>query len=362
VVRAALLLCVVSALAAQAHTPASAEKGAASAELRPFASGLREPVFAAADPGGRPRRLYVVELAGRIRVAEPGRALRTFLDLRSRVRRGGFRGMFSLAFHPGYASNGRFFVNYVGRDGAILVDGFRARGGIAIPSSRRTLLRVATHGAGAEGLYGGQVAFGPGGRLYASFGDGGRPEAAQDERSLLGKIVRLDPDRPSLRPEIVAYGLRNPWRFSFDRTTGNLYIGDVGDRLREEIDIVPRGMQSIPNFGWDVFEGSVRRRQATSLPGRLRRPAFEYRHRGDRCWSVVGGVRYRGTRVRDLRGRYLFGDLCGGVWSTRFRRGRAVDVRNERLRPGALAAFAEGADGELYTVDLDGAVYAIAPR
>lgn len=358
-----LLACIVLTVISQTSASAGAAKPAPAAELRLFVSGLRQPVFATADPEGRPDRLYVVERGGRIRVAEPGRLLpRTFLDIRSRVRSGGLRGLFSVAFHPRYASNGLLFVNYVGRNGAIHVDRFRTRSGRVLPSSRRVLLRVPTRGAGKYGHYGGQLAFGRDGRLYASFGDANRGESAQDPATFLGKIVRLDPDRPSLPPKIVAYGLRNPWRLSFDRSTGNLYVGDPGDSRREEINILPPGLRGVANFGWDVFEGSIRRRPATSMPGVLRRPALEYRHRGGRCWSVVGGFRYLGRRIPGLRGRYVFGDLCGGVWSARFRRGAVVDLRNERLRPGALVSFAEGPGGELYAVDLAGAIYAFAPR
>jgi glucose/arabinose dehydrogenase len=357
-------LVAIFAVVLIAQTTASAETAQApsSIALSLFASGLRGPVFAVADPGGRPDRLYVVERAGRIRIVEPGRVLsQAFLDIRSRVRSGGLRGLFSLAFHPRYPSNGRFFVNYVGRGGDIYVDEFRSRRGLGLPLSRRMVLRVETEDTRPYSHFGGQLAFGPDRGLYASFGDSNLGPAAQDPNTFLGKLVRLDVDEPVSPPRIVAYGLRNPWRFSFDRAKGDVYIGDPGDRLREEINFLPSGFEGVANFGWDVYEGSILRRPLVSMPGQLRAPMIEYRHKGKRCWSVTGGYVYRGRRLIELLGRYLYGDLCGGVWSVRSRRGKAIDRRAERLFPGTLASFAEGADGELYAVNLTGTIIAIVP-
>ena len=276
-----------------------------------------------------------------------------------RVRSGGLRGLFSVAFHPGYVSNGRFFVNYVGRDGNVYVDEFRSRNGLGVLRSRRALVRVEPPDKRPYSHYGGQLAFGPGNRLYMSFGDGGVGASAQDPDTFLGKLVRLNVDDPEASPQIVAYGLRNPWRFSFDR--GDLYLGDPGGNRIEEIDLLPRGYRGVANFGWDVFEGNQRLRVATELAGQLRQPLLTYRHRGTRCWSVTGGYVYRGRALPSLRGRYLYGDLCGGVWSTRIVNGKALDHRAEKLAPGTLASFALGADGELYAVNLQGFVYKIVP-
>jgi glucose/arabinose dehydrogenase len=297
-----------------------------------------------------------------IRVVDGHRVLPTpFLDIRRQVQSGGLRGLFSLAFHPDYLRNGRFFVNYVGRDGDVYVTEFRAIHGLGAISTRRVLVRVPTTRKDAYGHYGGQLAFGPDRRLYAGFGDGDEPDAAQDPSTLLGKLIRLDVDRPGAEPEIRAAGLRNPWRFSFDRTTGDLYVADVGDTRREEIDRLPRGFRGVANFGWPVWEGSIRRRPAGApLAWRLVSPMLEYRHAKARCYSVTGGLVYRGSALGALRGRYVYGDLCGGVWSVAVRGGVARDRRVEPLSPpGLLTAFGQGRRGELYVVALNGRVYAV---
>jgi glucose/arabinose dehydrogenase len=327
------------------------------------ATGLQHPVFVAPAPSRLPDRLYVVERAGVIRIVDGGRVLsKPFLDLRRQVRSGGLRGMFSLAFHPDYLRNRKFFVNYVGRDGDVYVTEFRSVDGVGALSSRRVLFQVSTPRKDVFGHYGGQLAFGPDGRLYASFGDGDQPEAAQDPTTLLGKLVRVDVDTPGAKPEVLALGLRNPWRFSFDRTTGDVYIGDVGQDLREEIDRLPRGFPGVANFGWNVWEGSVRVRPTHSdLPGRVLPPFLEYRHAPGRCNSVTGGYVYRGSDLQRLRGRYVYGDLCGGVWSVTVRGGVARDKRAEPLSPpGLLVSFAEGWRGELYVVALNGGIYEIS--
>ena len=326
------------------------------------ASGLPGAVFVAPAPSGVPGRLYVVQKAGRIALVDRGRT-QPFLDIHGQVAGGELRGLFSVAFHPDFRHNGELFVNYVGRDGDIYVTRFRAIHGVAAPSSRRVLLRVPSGTANPEGHYGGQLAFGPDGRLYVGFGDGNDPESAQDPATLLGKLVRLDVDTPGAAAEIVAYGLRNPWRMSFDRPTGDLYIGDVGGLHREEIDRLPKGFRGMANFGWPVWEGSVRTAAVPpDLHGRVVPPVLEYPHAGKRCWAVVGGYVVRGTAVPGLANRYVYGDLCGGVWSARIAGGVAHGRRPERLSPGGelLVSFGEGAAGELYVVTLNGRVYRVA--
>ena len=329
-----------------------------------MASGLPGAVFVAPAPSHVPGRLYVVRKNGTIVTVDGGRARpKPFLDLRGEVAGGELRGLFSVAFHPQFLSNGELFVNYVGRDGDIYVTRFRAIHGIAARSSRRVLIRVPTATTDPDGHYGGQLAFGPDGRLYVGFGDGDRPESAQDPSTLLGKLVRLDVDRPGASPEIVAYGLRNPWRMSFDRGTGDLYIGDVGESRREEVDRLPRGFRGVANFGWPVWEGSVRISSPPSdLPGRILPPLLEYAHSVARCYAVIGGYVYRGTDVQSLAGRYLYGDLCGGVWSVGVAGGVARARRAEPLDPPQLlVSFGEGASGELYLVTLAGRVYEVSP-
>jgi glucose/arabinose dehydrogenase len=327
------------------------------------ASGLPGAVFVAPAPLHAPDRLYVVRKSGTIVTVDGGRARpKPFLDLRGQVAGGGLRGLFSVAFHPDFGRNGELFVNYVGRDGDIYVTRFRSVHGLAALSSRRVLIRVPTATAKPDGHYGGQLAFGPDGRLYVGFGDGDQPESAQDPSTLLGKLVRLDVDRPGALPEIVAYGLRNPWRMSFDRRTGDLYVGDVGETRREEVDRLPKGFRGVANFGWPVWEGSVRiSSPAADLRGRILPPLLDYAHSAARCYAVIGGYVYRGTSVPSLAGRYLYADLCGGVWSVRVVGGIARARREEPLSPGQLVvSFGEGASGELYIVTIAGRVYELA--
>jgi glucose/arabinose dehydrogenase len=331
--------------------------------LVPVASGLPGAVFVAAAPSRFLGRLYVVQRAGLIRIVDNGRVLdQPFLDIRNQVLSGGLRGLFSIAFHPDYLRNGLFYVNYVGRDSDIYISRFKAVHGVGAASSRRVLLRVAVTRKEAFGHYGGQLAFGPDDRLYASFGDGSQPEKAQDPTTLLGKLVRLDVDKPGTKPEIVAVGLRNPWRFSFDRGTGDLYIGDVGETRREETDRIPRGFGGIANLGWPFMEGSLRIGPVPAdFMGRVVPPFLEYRHGRKRCYAVTGGYVYRGDTLQDVRGRYFYGDLCGGVWSVAVAGGVARDRRPEPLTPpGLLVSFGEGSRGELYVVALNGHIYEIS--
>jgi glucose/arabinose dehydrogenase len=355
----------VTAVAAVAVSSGGVVSGAAPAassppmELVSLVTGLQKPVFVVPAPSHFPGRLYVVEQGGLLRIFDRGRLLpRPFLDLRHEVRAGGLTGLFSLAFDPRYASNGLFYVNYVGRDGAVYVSAFRAVHGVGALSSRRVLLRVATGTRDLYAHYGGQLAFGPDGRLYVSFGDGGDRETAQDPATLLGKLVRLNVALPKPVPEVVALGLRNPWRFSFDDKTGDLYIGDVGDTLLEEVDRLPRTFHGLANFGWPIWEGThLARPIPATLAGRVTRPFLEYAHGRGRCNAITGGYVYRGTALPQLRDRYVFGDLCGGTWSVSVRGG---DKRVEQLNPpGLLASFAEGWNTALYVVSLSGIIYQV---
>jgi len=269
--------------------------------------------------------------------------------------------MFSLAFDPRYDRNHRFFVNYVGRDGNIHIGSFRTHRGFAIPRSHRNVLTVPTINKDPYSHYGGALVFGPARRLYASFGDSGDGSSSQSESTLLGKLVRIDVDHPRRVPVVVAYGLRNPWRFSFDRATGAIYVGDAGGDLREEVNRLPKNMSGKANFGWDIYEGNIQRKPVPDgLPGVLVKPFVVYRHQPRRCNSVIGGYVYRGNRVPSLRGRYVYGDLCGGVWSVSLRQGKAADRRPEPFNPpGILSSFGEGIDGELFVLSFDGHVYRV---
>ena len=326
----------------------------------PVASGLASPLHAAA-PRGEPGRLYVVEQAGVIRVVAGGKLRAApFLDIRSVVTSGGEQGLLSVAFHPDYARNRRFYVDYTDLSGDTRVVEFRSDGTRALPATRRELLHVAQPYANHNG---GQLAFGPDGKLYVGMGDGGSggdPEnRAQNPRSLLGKLLRLDVDRPGAKVAVAALGLRNPWRFSFDRASGDLWIGDVGQGDWEEVDVLPRGFASLPNFGWDVHEGRAPFEDKPLGPGTLVWPVTVYSH-ADGC-SITGGSVYRGKAVPALAGRYVYGDYCSGtVWSLRLAGGKATDVRTEPVHVDQLASFAEDAGGELYAVSLSGAVYRFA--
>jgi glucose/arabinose dehydrogenase len=345
--------------AAAPGTPQAPERSALS--LRQVASGLDSPLHLAA-PRSEPGRLYVVEQAGRIRVLENGRVLpEPFLDIRERIRSGGEQGLLSVAFHPRYAQNRRFYVNYTDRNGDTRVVEFRSNGERALPDTARQLLFVEQPYANHNG---GLVAFGPNGKLYVGMGDGGAggdPEnRAQNLGTLLGKFVSIDVDRQGAQPQIEALGLRNPWRFSWDRSTRDLYIGDVGQNGFEEINFVRRGTTGLINYGWDVYEGRARYEDKQPSRGRLVFPIAVYRNGQDGC-SVTGGFVYRGRSIPAARGRYFYGDFCSGtIWSVRVVDGKTRGLRRERIRVGSLASFGEDARGELYVVSLDGTVSRLA--
>lgn len=316
-----------------------------------------EPVQVTA-PRNERRRLYVVEQRGTIRVIEKGRVRRgLFLDIRGLVRAGGEQGLLGLAFDPSYGKNRFIYVNYTNRSGDTRVVRYKTRGTRALPKTSRLLLGIDQPYSNHNG---GNLAFGPDGYLYVGTGDGGAggdPEdRAQDMGSLLGKMLRLDVRRPGSAPEIVGLGLRNPWRYSFDRRTGDLYIGDVGQNEIEEIDFTPRNSPGLQNYGWNVYEGT-RRYEARPLgPGALVPPVYEYAH--DVGCSVTGGYVYRGKARSALRGLYVFGDYCTGrVWSLRVVNGKAVGVRREPFQIPSLTSFGEDAAGELYATSHDGVVY-----
>ena len=316
----------------------------------PVARGLQSPVYVTA-PRSEPRRLYVVEQRGLVRVVAGRRLLpRPFLDVRRLVLHKELAGLLSLAFPPDNRRSRRLYVDYVGRDHDVHVVEYRAAGGRAAPSTARELLHVDIPTTSPDNHYGGQLAFGPDGFLYVGIGDGTKKAAAQDPESLLGKLVRIDVRRQPARPEIVAYGLRNPWRFSFDRATGDLLVGDVGADTWEEVDVLPRGARRPVNFGWPAYGGRTRLGEpAPSGPGKLVFPALVYHHARKGCSAVVGGYVYRGRMLPSLRGRYVYGDFCSGkVWSVRIRGGRARDRRLETSVGSLVSSFGEDAAGELY--------------
>jgi glucose/arabinose dehydrogenase len=344
---------------------AAVETGPPSEGIRlvAVARGLDSPVHVAAAPG-EPDRLYVVEQAGRVRIVEGGRVeANPFLDVTSDVVSGGEQGLLSVAFHPDYAENGLLYVDYTDLSGDTRVVEYRALDDRTAvdPASRRVLLAIDQPYSNHNG---GQLAFGPDGRLWVGMGDGGGggdPEnRAQSLSSLLGKLLTLDvsEDRPD--PQIAAYGLRNPWRFSFDRTTGDLWIGDVGQGEFEEVDRLPRDeVGNLVNFGWDVFEGDAAYEEKEPNPeGRLVGPVAVYDH-GEGC-SVTGGFVYRGDEVPALEGRYVYGDYCSGtIWSIAAD-GARESVRKESIQVDGLTSFGEDGRGELYVASSSGTVFRIA--
>jgi glucose/arabinose dehydrogenase len=329
--------------------------------VQPVASGLPALTAIASAPG-EPRRLYVVEQVGRIRYLVGGRVRGTFLDIRDRVMSGGEQGLLSLAFHPGYARNHRFYVDYTDRNGNTRVVEFRSRNGKALKSSARQLLFVRQPYANHNG---GELQFDRTGLLYVGMGDGGSAgdpgNRAQRMNVLLGKLLRINPLRRGAQWQIVALGLRNPWRFGFDRANGDLYIADVGQGSWEEIDYRPRSqISTLANYGWKVFEGRAPYSNTSLGPGQLVAPVYVYSH-DDGC-SVTGGYVYRGRAVTAAVGRYFFGDYCSGrVWSFRINSGQASDVRQESFRVPSLTSFGEDAAGELYFATGAGRVYRLRP-
>jgi glucose/arabinose dehydrogenase len=306
-----------------------------------------------------PARLYLVEQGGTIRVVERGKLKGGFfLDVRNRVIAGGEQGLLGLAFDPSYNTNRFFYVNFTDRAGDTRVVRFKSRGRRGVLSSARLLLKVDQPYANHNG---GDLVFGPDGVLYVGLGDGGSggdpDQRAQDPGERLGKMLKLDVRKPGSRPEIVGLGLRNPWRYSFDRANGDLYIGDVGQGSIEEIDFTPSESEGLVNYGWDLYEGSQRFEDSEQGPGRLVFPIFEYDHSGGNC-TVVGGFVYRGKSRPSVRGRYIFGDYCSGiVWSLKMNGGRAQGVRREPFRIESLTSFGEDVAGELYAVSGEGVLY-----
>ena len=318
------------------------------------ARGFDSPVQVTSAPG-EPRRLYVVEQGGTVRVVVRGRVRAgAFLDVRRLTEGGGEQGLLGLAFDPGYARNRFLYVNYTDRGGDTRVVRYRTNGQRALTGSARQLLRVDQPYSNHTG---GNLAFGPDGFLYVGLGDGGAggdPQGrAQNMSTYLGKMLRLDVRRPGSAPEIVGLGLRNPWRYSFDRVTGDLYIGDVGQGSVEEVSFTPRESPGLENYGWDLYEGSERFEEGEPGPGQLVFPVFEYGRSAGNC-TVVGGIVYRGSARPSERGRYIVGDYCSGIiWSFNVRSAEARGVRREPFRIRGLTSFGEDVAGELYAVSQD---------
>jgi glucose/arabinose dehydrogenase len=366
----------------------SQDPGTASAAT-PAAGGVKltavgtfdTPVYVTAPPGDR-RRIFVVQQGGKIRVMRAGKLRPApFLDVTSRIISGGEQGLLSMAFAPDYAKTRRLYVNYTDRAGVQRVVEYRrskSNPERADPGSARLVLRY----DGIEANHnGGLLVFGPDNLLYIGTGDGGGADDqhgtrgnGQDLGKLEGKLLRIDPrrsgaraytiprsnpfvSRAGARGEIYSYGLRNPWRFSFDRSTGDLTIGDVGQSKIEEIDFARKGAASGANYGWRPFEGNSRHSPGEDAPGAIA-PVIELTHDAGNC-SVTGGYVVRDPKLPGLTGQYVYGDFCKG------------ELRAARLSPGSasgdhalglkkisqLSSFGEDALGRVYVVSLGGPVY-----
>ncbi|HXA18830.1 MAG TPA: PQQ-dependent sugar dehydrogenase [Thermoanaerobaculia bacterium] len=344
--------------------------------LLPVATGLNQPV---ALTYAGDTRLFITQQVGLIQIYDAlGLRATPFLDIRSFVLSGGERGLLSVAFHPRYRENGFFFVYYTNRLGDNSVARYQVSANdpdIADPASGTILLTIphpdfANHN-------GGQLQFGPDGYLYIGTGDGGSGgdpnNHAQDLTQLLGKLLRIDVDHGSpygipasnpfvghgnARNEIWAYGLRNPWRFSFDRSTGDLWIGDVGQDLYEEVDLQPATSIGGENYGWRKMEGFHCYNPSTNCTDpSFTMPILEYSHAQGAC-SITGGYRYRGTQIPSLQGAYLYGDYCTGtIWMATQTNGvwTSKTLFSTTIR---ISSFGEDVSGELYVMDVaKGIVY-----
>ncbi len=350
--------------------------------LQQIATGLAFPLYLTAPPGDD--RLFIVEKGGTVRIVQNGTLLETpFLEITGQVSTGPEQGLLGLAFPSDYATSGRFVVHYTDVNWDTRVSTFRisADPNRADPGSESVLL---TEEQPAASHNGGQILFGPDGFLYIALGDGGSREGndrgrAQALGDLLGSILRIDPrsgvpysvppdnpfvGTPGARPEIWSYGLRNPWRFSFDRSTGDLYIADVGEQRWEEINVSSAAAAAGrgANYGWSTMEGTDCVNSSACDRTGLTLPLVQYDH-ADGC-SITGGYVYRGSQIPSLQGHYLYSDFCEGwVRSFRVEGGAALDHRDwPALSPGRhVTSFGEDSEGELYILTQEGFVFKIVP-
>lgn len=378
------VLLAAGALALGVCVGAPAVAGAAQQPRLTKVGTFDQPIYVTAPKGDR-SRLFVVQKSGRIRVLVRGTLRRTpVLDISRRITSDSEQGLLSMAFSPGFTRNRTFFVNYTDKAGDTRVVRYkvkRSNRNVAIPSSARTLLHIDQPYSNHNG---GQLQFGPDGLLYVGMGDGGGggdpQNRAQNLNSPLGKILVIPASgkwtkapagsarltvpfgpafrsRPPVQPRIYAYGLRNPWRFSFDRSTGDLIIADVGQDKWEEVDVVRAGAAAGTNFGWRVFEGPER-----ITDGRARgavAPVLSRPHSSDTC-SITGGYVVRDRHVPALTGRYVYADFCGSdIRSASLTGGVASNDRATGLRASSVVSFGEDGRGRVYVVSLNGQVYRI---
>ncbi|MCF8232143.1 MAG: PQQ-dependent sugar dehydrogenase [Bacteroidales bacterium] len=328
-------------------------------------------------------RLFVVEQSGLIKIVDDQGNVNSapFLDIEDRVSYGGERGLLGLAFHPDYADNGYFYVNYTGESGNTHISRFSVSNtdpDLADPESENVLLTIEQPYSNHNG---GDIRFGPDGLLYISTGDGGSagdPEnRAQDLSELLGKLLRIDVDggdpygipphnpfvgEPGAKDEIYALGLRNPWRFSFDSETGDLWIADVGQNEYEEVNFEPAGSDGGVNYGWRCYEGNHEyNTQGCQAQDFYTFPVHEYSHAGTGGCSVTGGFVYRGEQYPNLEGHYVFADYCNDkIWTLHNDNGNWELTNQGQYTGNNFATFGEASDGELYVAGFSsGTIYHI---
>jgi glucose/arabinose dehydrogenase len=369
-----------------AVTVAYGGSGAFSLKLQQVVSGLASPLFLTA-PANDPR-LFIVERGGRIRIVQNGMLLAMpFLDISTLVTTDGERGLLSMAFHPHYATNGQFFVYRTDLNGDIAIERYAVSAADANVANPGATLVLRIDHPTYSNHNGGLIAFAPDGMLYIGTGDGGGAgdpnRNAQNLGSLLGKLLRIDvtntagqpyavpPSNPFVgqtgrRGEIWAFGLRNPWRYAFDPGAGELYIADVGQDRREEVDVVPAASAGL-NFGWNVSEGTLCYPTAPCDTQGQTPPVFEYGHDAAGGCSITGGYVYRGNAIPELQGRYFYSDFCNGfLRSFVLRNGTAAETVDWNIpRVGNVLSFGEDAQRELYVLtdtfasSSSGAVYRI---
>ncbi|MGW5738380.1 MULTISPECIES: PQQ-dependent sugar dehydrogenase [Streptomyces] len=372
--RSTALIGAVCLIASLALTTASADEPAASRQAPAVAlkkvTTAANPTAGTAGPGGT---VWLAERAGTVRVLDHKGLSAPVLDISKETTTDGERGLLGIAFDRQFA---HFYISFTNLEGTSTVDEFAVRKGKIRPETRRTVI---TQTQPYPNHNGGDIKIGPDGYLYIALGDGGSggdPHGnGQNLDTLLGKLLRIDPrgakpyaiprdnpfvDDPKARDEIWAYGLRNPWRFSFDKATGDLFIGDVGQSAWEEIDRAPANSEGGENYGWSQMEGTHPFREGTE-PANHVPPVYEYDRTGLGC-SVTGGFVYRGKAIPALKGQYVFSDYCDGtIRALEIKDGKATGASDLGVNGGEVISFVQGGNGELYVLDIGGSVYRITP-
>lgn len=337
--------------------------------LAPVVKGLKEPTFVVGSPDQK--RLFILERAGRIKVADLEGNLQPapFLDLSGNTSTSTEQGLLGLAFHPRFSENGYIYVDYTDTSSDVQVVRYTmsaANAPSVDPATARTVMTIKKH---SKYHNGGMLAFGADGYLYIAIGDDEASEKAQELTNVYGKILRIDVDSaepyaipadnpfvnlPDARGETWVYGLRNPWRFSFDRATGDMWIADVGDAKEEEVDLVPAGTSG-QNFGWPFLEGTLCADEQHCHDAGLVPPLVTYGH--DMNCAVIGGYAYRGPTATGLTGTYVFGDLCtGGVFALRGTQEQGFSRAELGFQPIKISSFGEDTAGKVFVVDMQGGV------